>query len=100
LRELGKKSAGTISKSTFQRYKQRWRAEKAGKSGWGDLSEVSPEAATPESDTDASESTTEGQKPFRFTGAEAEVKKRSSPELSSFAKKAMAEAAEWDRKRA
>lgn len=100
LRELEKNSAGTISKSTFQRHKQRWLAEKARENELKNSGQEVPKEAKRESATDASESTAEGQKPFRFTGAEAEVKKRPSPELSSFAKKAMAEAAEWDKKRA
>jgi hypothetical protein len=99
LEELSSKSK-KISKSAFQRHKQRWRAEKAREDGWKNPGEETPGATKGESVTDSKDAIKADEKPFRFIGAEDEIKKPPARELSLFAKRVLAEANERGKKSA
>jgi AAA domain len=102
VRELEEKSKKSISKSSFQRYRQRWRAEKArkkspeeaAKNPWRAVSNDS-ELAPREGDRPKDES-----KPFRFIGAGDQQKKPPMPEMSPMAKLILEEGDERDKERA
>jgi hypothetical protein len=100
LRELEQKSSGAISKSTFQRHRQRWRAEKAAEGGQEDAGEQQAKDSKQELSEDSKEDQNDESEPFRFIGAEDQQKKPPARELSPFAKRALAEAAEWEKKKA
>jgi hypothetical protein len=87
-----------IPDSTLHRYKQQWHAEQAKKDEPKNPSERGPNAEH-ELPEDVKNVPNES-KPFRFIGDEDGQKKPPASELSPFAKRALAEAAEGDKKRA
>jgi hypothetical protein len=94
-RELQEKSG--IPSSSLQRYKKDWLKEQA-ESGDGEEPEEQETDPWQGLHRDSKKSAKEESKPF--IGAEDQVKKLPASELSAFAKQAMAEAAEWDKKEA
>jgi hypothetical protein len=97
LRELEKLSSKKISKSTFQRHRPRWEAERAKESAWKNPGEE-PKAPNPEPAKDPKDGPKGDAEPFRFFGSPDEVKKPPARELTPFAKRAMAEAEEREKK--
>jgi hypothetical protein len=99
LEDLSSKSK-KISKSAFQRHKQRWRAEKAREDGWKNPGEEELGDTKAESVRDSKNAIKAEAKPFRFIGAEDQIKKPPTRELTPLQRRVLAEAAEADKKRA
>jgi hypothetical protein len=97
LRELEKESG--IPHSSLDRYKKQYLAEQNKKEAAEDLGEQGSNSQQ-ESPKDPKEAQKDESKPFRFIGAEDQIKKPPARELTPLERRVLAEAAEADKKRA